>query len=391
MNKYVLGRPGSGKTRYLLERVEEALSAGVSPQRVGLLSFTRAAVTEAAERAARKFDYKAKDFENFKTLHAMAFSLLGLRRSQVLLGKHAEDFKRQTGYDVAGVSSREGILQDSLGAVTIHYHNLSRATGRAVPDLLRDFPSPLASAVRVEEFARVYRKFKAQRSLVDFQDMLELVVTETPFRYPQLDLLLVDETQDLSPLQWTMVDQMSERANEVHLVGDPNQSIYCWAGADPSRLLKSDIAMPFGYRMGRAIHAFAEKVEKKIKARATGSFVPAESVSPGKVEKRPSIHSMVDAIRRGGDWLVLARTNHLLSQAKAVVGKVPERVEFDTYHGSKGREADNVVVLNGMTPRCVDTFMKRPDDEWRAFYVACTRAKNALYLVDAGTELCYNV
>lgn len=80
----VFGPPGCGKTHFLLNEVEKALTRGVRPNRIIFVGFTRKAIREAVERACSKFGLTEKDLPHFKTLHAMAFHALGLSRGDML-------------------------------------------------------------------------------------------------------------------------------------------------------------------------------------------------------------------------------------------------------------------------------------------------------------------
>ncbi|MGH2568088.1 MAG: UvrD-helicase domain-containing protein, partial [Bacteroidota bacterium] len=235
----VIGRPGSGKTAYLMDRVTEALEEGIPPSRIGMVSFTRAAVMVAAKRAAELMKHTgggtdAKDFVNFKTLHAMAFSLLSLRKSRVMAGKHTEDFQALTGYNLSGIDVGEGTVANTIGSGSLYYHNLARARIETVARVMQEYPSRDVCPAQVREFGKAYTKFKASRGLMDFSDILEVAITEN-VTAPDLSVLLVDEAQDLSSLQWRFLDILSARADRVYYVGDSNQAIYSWAGADPDR------------------------------------------------------------------------------------------------------------------------------------------------------------
>ena len=82
----IFGPPGTGKTTRLINMVQEALESGTDPARVGFMSFSKKATTEARDRAIEKLQVNAKDLVWFRTLHSMAFRQLGLRREQVLDG-----------------------------------------------------------------------------------------------------------------------------------------------------------------------------------------------------------------------------------------------------------------------------------------------------------------
>ena len=71
--------------------------------------------------------------------------------------------------------------------------------------------------------------------LIDYTDMLSRYINEG--FVPTFDVVLIDEAQDLSLLQWEMVQKIIDRADQVYIAGDDDQAIYKWAGADVDTFL----------------------------------------------------------------------------------------------------------------------------------------------------------
>ena len=82
----IFGPPGTGKTTTLLNIVDDALQGGMNPSRIGFVSFSKKAATEAKERALQKFGIDPKYLTHFRTLHSMAFQYLGLSTQDVMKG-----------------------------------------------------------------------------------------------------------------------------------------------------------------------------------------------------------------------------------------------------------------------------------------------------------------
>ena len=85
MRYKVVGPPGTGKTRKLLNQVEKYLKKGVPLNRIGYFAFTRRAAEEARNRFLKqKPNLEKKDIEYFRTLHSLAFNNLGLKEENVM-------------------------------------------------------------------------------------------------------------------------------------------------------------------------------------------------------------------------------------------------------------------------------------------------------------------
>jgi superfamily I DNA/RNA helicase len=207
----ILGPPGTGKTTYLLNLVEDALDKGVDPQQMGFVAFTKKAAKEAVERAEARFCLSEKQLPYFRTLHSLAFRMLGMNRERVLSKSQIKEFGDILGLKLRGsVTPTEGTVSNSLpGDKALFISGLSRL--RCVP--LQEQWRENTEDLGWHELDRVHRglkKFKESRGLFDYTDMLELYLEQG--YVPELELLVVDEAQDLSKLQWKVVHKLAEKA-----------------------------------------------------------------------------------------------------------------------------------------------------------------------------------
>ena len=90
MRTIVLGPPGTGKTHTLLEKVDDYLKT-TNPDRIGYFAFTKKAANEAKGRAMDQFNLSEDDLPYFRTLHSLAFRMLGIKKNQVMQRRHYED------------------------------------------------------------------------------------------------------------------------------------------------------------------------------------------------------------------------------------------------------------------------------------------------------------
>ena len=215
----VLASPGSGKTRTLIGRVSRLLERGVPASAIVAVTFTRRAAGEMRERlaaAAPKGSWGAETpLPETDTLHALA-----LKRwpgpAPVVLGEEAA--RR------AFIAANPGRFDTDARAASAAWDEL--ALGRERLDV----------PVHLEEAARAYADWKKARQAADYTDLLEtwldVLRTAPDADRPWLHVL-VDEVQDLSPLQRALVRALLPPDGTGFFgIGDPDQSIYGFRGAD---------------------------------------------------------------------------------------------------------------------------------------------------------------
>jgi DNA helicase-2/ATP-dependent DNA helicase PcrA len=308
--KKIFGPPGSGKTTHLLNIVQQELDRGISPVDIGYFAFTRKAANEAKERAVEKFPHLNgdRDFPWFRTLHSMAYRCLGINQKDMMSAEHYKEFADQAGISIS-VSFGDESFAAQVDHPVLNEINIARIRGED----LRSYYN--RSKIEIEWFhfeliERSYRHYKQSRNLLDFTDLLEHLMLE-PDRVPRLQTVIIDEAQDLSRLQWNIVNELVARSTTTYIAGDDDQAVYTWAGADVASFLSlpGDIqVLEQSYRVPAKVHALADKVVNRIRSRQPKTWKPREF--DGAICAYND-YTQVDVTH--GDWLILASTNYLLN------------------------------------------------------------------------------
>ena len=335
----ILAGAGTGKTRVLTRRIAyRALTDAHDPRHVLALTFTRKAAGELTNRLRR---LGLRDHVAAGTFHSVAYAQLrsrwadrGIRPPELLerkvgfVARLLPSAQRASALDVVTEiewAKARDIEPDEYGAEA---HRL----GRQAPLAYRDM-------------ARAYQRYehdKRERRMIDFDDLLRLCRRDlredrefAQVQHWRYQHLFVDEFQDVNPLQRSLLDAWVAGRDDLCVVGDPNQAIYGWNGADPTALGDFPAEHPGAevvrlrdnYRSTPQILAVANAV---LAGGALESGAPAASLDglranrpPGPVpsitahaddvaEARAVARSVRDHHRPGGSWstqAVLCRTN----------------------------------------------------------------------------------
>ncbi len=254
----VLAGPGAGKTFCLIERIRYLLEElELRPERICAFTFTNKAAGEIAERLERTLGDRASSVKT-GTIHAFCAELLREFGSRIGI---------QPGFGIADENVQRIVLRRIGQNPRWHGTLLKRFTG------YRFRKEPFQRREDADAFAR-YEDYLAQRNVVDF-DMLVIrtadlladphVVHRVRARW---DCVLVDEFQDLNPYQYQVVRELAHDHGHVFAVGDEEQSIFSWTGADPRVFrtflndftLATNVSLQENRRCSREIFALARRL-----------------------------------------------------------------------------------------------------------------------------------
>lgn len=214
-------------------------------------------------------------------------------------------------------------------------------------------------------FVKSLFEYKEALGMWEFHDLLSRF---SPTSAPEN--LLIDEAQDNSCSLTEAIEKLvMVGVKRLWLVGDPNQAIYTYSGADPKWMYHFDGAEEFLEQSHRCPAAVVRKAKTLLDAR----FDPTEL--HGEVAQETSIPWDAD--------MILVRTNYLKNKLIKQMGGGKDKIS--TIHKAKGRQADHVVIYNATTRRVRMSTDLDPIAEKRVLYTAVTRAKKRLTIVQGKT------
>ena len=308
------GPPGTGKTTTLLNQVEKFMSEGVSPNDIGYFAFTRKASNVARDRAVARFKLDPdEDFTYFRTLHSLAFLLMGYNSSEILKESHLREFSEKVGVDLTTGSGKiedEGFIMFRSNHPVMRCMDLARSTLQG-PEAAYRISNLFIAFYEFNHIFEEYEKFKKYNGLKDFTDML-VDLSENPSYIPLFKVVFLDEAQDLTPLQWKIAHFINENTDRMFIAGDDDQGIYRWAGADINHFIGLEggsEVLAQSHRIPRSVYRVADSITRRIKKRQKKDWSPRPE--EGTVSRTYDFWGIEFEEE---EWLVLAQANYMLDE-----------------------------------------------------------------------------
>ncbi|MEJ5240923.1 MAG: UvrD-helicase domain-containing protein [Anaerolineales bacterium] len=234
----VIAGPGSGKTRVLTHRIAYLLHArGVRPWEIMAVTFTNKAAREMQERLQSLLGPSAINGMSLGTFHALCARILRREAGYLPLDSNFVIFDADDQERVVKNAIRDLNLDEKSYRPAVIHAAISRAKNELLfPD---DYPTQNYRDQVIQRIYRRYQEMLRQSNAVDFDDLLlwmAYLLSEYPEvreKYAQrFRHILVDEFQDTNLAQYTLLRHLASVHRNLFAVGDPDQSIYRWRGAD---------------------------------------------------------------------------------------------------------------------------------------------------------------
>ncbi len=194
MRYKVVGPPGTGKTRRLLNEVQRYANKGTKLNKIGYFAFTRKAANEARDRFLKiRTDLTKKDIKYFQTLHSLAFNRLGLKEENVMQELNYKAIGETCGIQIKYASYEtnnwNGIFSSNSEYLTMI--NLARVRQISVTDQLdRNEHLSRIERDKLEAIEKEINNYKKVYGLIDFTDMIQKFLDKDVV--PDLDVIFVD-------------------------------------------------------------------------------------------------------------------------------------------------------------------------------------------------------
>ena len=426
---------GAGKTRVLTLRVARMVDEGVDPSHILVVTFSRKAAQELRSRLWHL------DIEGVRagTFHRTALELIEVARADRGLGPPSLITDRRSVLTRLLRSTGGSYPKNAAMALDteITWGKSFGLTPRGYDDTARSYQRRSSlPAAQVATLWQAYEDGKSRGSMLDFDDLIiqavELLGDErfaTAIHWRSRHVL-VDEFQDVNPMQFALLERLLTPTATLFCVGDPNQSIYAFNGANPDLLrhLSETVEGTTTIWLGTNHRSTPEIVEAAASVLPEGDRrLPATVQAPGRLpeiieaaDDRAEARLVAERARAlhgpGGRWrsiAVLARTNAQLTviadalrdagiPSHALGGDLRPASDVDaapntarrvetvtnedavalaTFHRAKGLEWPYVFVVGaseGFVPHAAADTGAALDEERRLLYVALTRAEREL-------------
>ena len=441
----IIAGPGSGKTRTVVHSIAYAIENGVMPEQILAFSFTVKAREELRNRVKEIVEEEKGHHINISTFHSFCRQVL--REDIDELGNgYARNFKALEENDQRRiVKDLMHINEQQVRAEIEHIQSYKFPNPGEILDFIKKCKareiSPLNAAPYAPElhmsevYVEIYKRYEQRlqsEGWIDYESQ-QLFTDELFSKVPEVKtkwqnrfkLIFVDEFQDTDPIQYRIVNTLAKSHQNLRGVGDDDQGIYGWRGADIQNILDFEKdypnakVIPLGQnyrstkRIVEASRALADfNPDRRDKELFTRNF-EGEKVKhlhcENNEEEAATIAALIQRSVDRGDWqpndfAVLYRTNNQANVLKTALSNLGIQYQVDhssldapatsvtimTIHKSKGLEFPNVFV-SGICKDLLPFYYSRDEKDWpeelRLLYVAMTRAKNWLCLSSYETEV----
>jgi DNA helicase-2/ATP-dependent DNA helicase PcrA len=317
----IVAGAGSGKTRVITRRVAYLIGQGIPPNSILGITFTNKAAGEMKQRISTLLDRPLRDFGRLEqpwpticTFHSLCLRILRHYAARIGL---------PTNFSIYDSADQTKLIKEAIKSLDISSTNFTPSTVHATISNSKNQLVPAdAFSQNAGDFyqrtvGRIYTKYQQllqQNNALDFDDLL--LRTAHAFRqFPDVlrelqdrfQYLLIDEYQDTNHAQYVIAHALALRHRNICVVGDPDQSIYAWRGADIKNILEFErdypdakvVRLEQNYRSTqRILHIASDLIARNKQRKEKGLWTENPKGEPAQLLICQDEHDEADQIMR---------------------------------------------------------------------------------------------
>ena len=321
----LLANAGTGKTRRLIEEVSKELETR-RPEELAFVTFTRKGAEEGLRRVCSKLMYEPDDLPYFRTLHSLTFHALNLKGTQMFGRLDQRKFNKEFGYNVNRCEVDTGKVAPTKDSLYLDFYDMERSGALTSKQLVEaDIEKGYYNQI-----VKNYEFYKAREEKVDFFDCL-IKYVERGDALP-VKVAMIDEAQDITALQWRVIEKAFRKAEKIIIAGDDKQSIYSYSGARPDFLINLSKQFPvehlsMSYRIPYSVYKLSVAITNFIGEKTEQKAEPRMENGEGRIMQLNALDRVLNfidesCIKDDPDhtaWYILCRNNCFLDSPKRVL------------------------------------------------------------------------
>ncbi len=283
----IIAGAGAGKTRTIAYRILHLINKGVPPESILAITFTNKAAREMKERILALLGSETQKTPMISTFHSFGVYVLRAQYRELGLPKFFSIYDRDDSLAKVKEAMRQANLNDKSFEPRKFLNAISRLKGDGIAR--RDFENQASQdggsafyQITLAAVWQIYDGLLKKDNALDFDDLLQktvelfkknpavLTAYQDRFRY-----ISIDEYQDTNVIQYELSKLLAQKNKNICVVGDMDQSIYGWRGADYTNLLRFEkdypgakvVLLEENYRSTEIILSAANKIIEKNKKR----------------------------------------------------------------------------------------------------------------------------
>lgn len=312
-------------TRRLIEEVSKELETR-RPEELAFVTFTRKGAEEGLRRVCSKLMFEPEDLPYFRTLHSLTFHALNLKGTQMFGRLDQRKFNKEFGYNVNRCEVDTGKVAPTRDSLYLDFYDMERSGALTSKQLAE---ADIEKAY-YNQIVRNYEAYKAREEKADFFDCL-IKYVENGEALP-VKVAMIDEAQDITALQWRVIEKAFRKAEKIIIAGDDKQCIFSYSGARPDFLIQLSKQFPVehlskSYRIPYSVYKLSVAITNFIGEKTEQEAEPRMENGEGMVMQLNGLERILNfldesCIKNDPDktaWYILARNNCFLEEPKKVL------------------------------------------------------------------------